>query len=354
MRPARVLLLVIVACTTREPVVEDPYADPATWQQDVSLQIVQQEGEVHWVEPAQRELGPDAFGTPRDPRALALVPPATEETVAALLERYPILIGLPLDLRGISPDLTRWTRTTVDVPFGGPLHRVPGTLTIAARDRLVADPDGPYDLTADRATAVATFDDPEGRSYRVVLDQVIVPPFPGWDTGGGVLHDQLIHGEAITGSPLLPTVHAWLAVWGLADVYIDGLLASSRRLTALEVIETVRDSSGRLVQSQELPLNVADTLSGHPFQAHLIVFPVRFGARGPVFDPVDVPMQTTFGKRQDFLHVVWERPRIVDGPPWRPRRETGPVDLGGPTNGGRDVPGMRLGNSRRPRAPGWK
>lgn len=306
--------LLLAACA-REPV-EAVYDDPVSWERDLRLAVQQTSGEVHWVIPAQRALGIPEFGTPGNPRNWADVPSDADPAVAVALARYPTLIGVPLALRGNSPDLLRWTETLIDVPYGGPLVPVTGELRVVADDRILEDPPGPSDATPDQASATATFTDPLGHDYRIELRQVIAPPFPGWDSAGGVLHAEPIHGVTGTGSPLMPEAFAWLAVFGLGDVYVDGVLTNSNMLVAIETIETVRDRDGRLVQTPELPLEDDDTIAGQAYHTHLFVFPIRFSGDEPVYDAVSTRMALAGGDLQDVVHVIYERPVLVDGPPF--------------------------------------
>lgn len=308
----RLAVVGLLAACAREPV-EAVYDDPSAWERDLRLAVAQEEGQVHWILPAQRELGLAEFGTPGRPLSRGDLPVDVDPAIASLLGRYPTIVGVPLALRGKTPDLQRWTQTLIDVPYGGPLAEVTGALRLQADDRVTVDPPTGH-ATPDEASGVAEFTDPLGHRYRVSLREVIVPPFPAWETAGGVLHASFVHGLSGPGSPLMPEAFAWLAVWGLGDVYVDGVLTDSRMLVAFETIEAVRDRSGRLVQTLELPLDEEDTIAGEPFHTHLFVFPIRFDARGPVYEPVDTRMSLPGGEVQGEVHVIYEGTRIVGGP----------------------------------------
>lgn len=306
----------MVSCP-REPSTGVRVDDPASWDRDLALEVAQPSGRlVHWVLPGKRDLSLVEFGTPAEPRSYG--DGGDDADLQALIERWPWLVGVPVALRNRTPDGRRWLDTRVDVPWGGPLEPVVGEVHVAVRDRWIRDRGLPH--SADQARVQARFSDPGGRLYQVSLERVVEAPFPEWETAGGVLVDQPVFGVTGTGTPLMPEVHAWVAIWGLANVSIDGQVVGTELLTSVVVHQNAHDEEGRLVQTLELPLDPEDTLSGHPYHLRLAVLPLRQTAEGLVFSPPQRGHRLPGGLTQGFIHVVFEQPSVVQGPPFtRPR-----------------------------------
>lgn len=271
-------------------------------------------GAVYWVLPGKRALAPQEFGTPASPDLTAYVPPSVPEVQRDLVALVPYLVGVPQGGREVTSDGLRYTVTSFETPFGDEAVPVKGQFQLFARDRRRADKDEhPFD-TPDEAVASVRFTDPDGGRYQIELNHVIEPPVPGWETGGGVLLGGYVGGDSGADSPLAPRAFAYAAVWGLADVKVNGKLVEQDKLVRIVTGETVRDRDYRLAQSWELPLEEERTVAGRPHHTSVLVYPVRMTPVGPVHEPLSVPYLTESAEPQPFIHVMFESDEIVKGP----------------------------------------
>lgn len=275
---------------------------------------------VYWVMPGPRELSPDVFGTPGDPKmrlapklkaakqavAAHKMPPAVPDT----LEKLPILVAVPLKARSQHADGSWWLDQPT--PFSDNGRIITGSFTAHLEDRVTEDPPGPPAKTPDKATTEAQFTDPQGHHYRLVLKKVIKPPFPGYHTQGGVMIDSYHHGLTDTGTPLMPKVKTYAAWWGMGDVYIEGKLADENVAMHLMTTEVVRDRNYHLALNSEMPLSPDQRLiKGQATHTHLIVFPIKIVPnKGPVFQPLKTAFKLPNGKTQPFMHIMFEQDEV--------------------------------------------
>jgi len=276
---------------------------------------------VYWVMPGPRELSPEVFGTPDNPK-MRLKPKVREAqgmvaagkappSVPKLLKDLPILVGVPVKARTTMDD----GRTQVlkqPTPFSDDGLIVSGNFEAKFWDEVNKDTPGKPGDTPDQAKMTAEFTDPQGNEYKVVLDHVVKPPFPGYETDGGVMLSDYHHGGTGTGSPLMPQVWTLGAFWGVGEVHVNGELRSKKRVMHLMTSETVRDNDYHLALQEEMPLSPDEWLvKGQPHHTHLIVMPIQATKKGPKFKPLETAFKLGGGKKQPFMHIMFEQDTVV-------------------------------------------
>ena len=275
---------------------------------------------VYWVPPGPRKLSPEVFGTAEDPK-MALAPKLKKArqmveagkmppTVPQLLQDLPILVGVPEKARSQAPDGGQILKHPTPFPDEGQI--VQGNFRAAFYDEVSEDPPGKPGQTPDSANLEAEFTDPQGNDYRVVLDHVVKPPFPGYETDGGVMLDAVHHGATGTGTPLMPQVWTIGALWGVGEVYVNGEMESKRQVMHLMTSEVVRDKEYDLALQEDMPLKPSEWhVKGQPHHTHLIVLPIQGTKKGPVFSPVPTAFELPNGKNQPFMHIMFEQDTVV-------------------------------------------
>lgn len=283
------------------------------------LRVSQEPGNVtYWVLPGPRVLEKETFGTPDDPKGRfepkleaarqAKGPPAVPDT----LQKLPLLVGIPEKARSVTDDGTYiFDHPT---PFSNKARIIDGRFETVMKDIVREDPPGPPGKTPDTATFEAEFTDPAGNDYRVVLDHVVKPPFPGYATQGGVFTEDFLHGSTGIGTPLMPRQYTYGAWWGLGELYINGEEVDDHRVMHLMTTEVVRDRDYNLVFSEDLPLGPDERhIRDQEHHTHLMMPPVRgVPGKGPVFDPVPTAFELPNGKKQPFLHIMFEQDTIEE------------------------------------------
>lgn len=275
---------------------------------------------VYWVPPGPRKLSPEVFGTAEDPK-MTLAPKLKKArqmveagkmppTVPQLLQDLPILVGVPEKARSQAPDGGQILKHPTPFPDEGKI--VQGNFRAAFYDEVSEDPPGKPGQTPDSANLEAKFTDPQGNDYRVVLDHVVKPPFPGYETDGGVMLDAVHHGATGTGTPLMPQVWTIGALWGVGEVYVNGEMESKRQVMHLMTSEVVRDKEYDLALQEDMPLKPSEWhVKGQPHHTHLIVLPIQGTKKGPVFSPVPTAFELPNGKNQPFMHIMFEQDTVV-------------------------------------------
>jgi len=295
----------------------------AAAQGEVPDRVTQQEAGqvVYWVPPGPRPLSEEVFGTAANP-TMTLAPKVEQAremveagklppTVPQLLKDLPLLVGVPEKAR--SPGLDGGQILKQPTPFPDDGMIVDGHFRAEFFDETSTDPAGPPGETPDAAAMEAEFTDPQGNAYRVVLDHVVKPPFPGYETDGGVMLDDVHHGSTGTGTPLMPQVWTVAAFWGVGEVYVNGELAAPRQVMHLMTSETVRTTDYRLALQEEMPLAPEQWhVDDQPHHTHLIVLPVEATDRGPAFSPVPTSFELPNGETQPFMHVMFEQDTVVN------------------------------------------
>lgn len=275
---------------------------------------------VYWVPPGPRKLSQKVFGTPDNPR-MTLEPKLRQAeqmveagkappSVPQLLKDLPILVAVPMKARTMENG-EWWLKHPTPFPDKGMI--VEGHFTARYWDRVSEDPPGPPGKTPDKADMEAEFTDPAGNRYRVVLDHVVKPPFPGYATQGGVLLNGYHHGVTGTGTPLMLQVFTIAAFWGVGDVYINGKLAQPHRVMHMMTTEVVRDKDYHLALEKEMPLHPDEWhVKGQAHHTHLIVLPITpVKGKGPVFKPLKTAYELPNGKTQPFMHIMFEQDTVM-------------------------------------------
>jgi len=299
-------------------------ATAATGDEERTLRVRQAPGGVvYWVMPGPRELSESVFGTPENPKMLAAPKIAAAEaaveagrmppSVPGLLRELPILVGVPEKARSVTADGRQVLKQPN--PFSDQARIVEGSFDVTYRSVVDEDPPGPPGKTPDNVDLEVSFTDPAGNDYRVEWDHVVKPPFPGYQTAGGVMIDGTHHGDTGTGSPLMPEVRTEGAFWGIGDLYVNGELREPGRVMHMMTTEVVRDRQYRLVQEADLPLPSSERhIPDQEQHTHLVVLPIRpEPGEGPKFAPLRHGFELPNGQVQPFIHVMFEQDEIVSG-----------------------------------------
>lgn len=299
---------------------------------------------VYWVLPGKRRLSKQVFGTPENPKSLVkpVIQKAKQPAMKKLLREFPILVGVPSDKRGTSGGT--FTTTTFPTPFSDKGEVIDGQFDLKLRDRQLKDAGKPT-KTKDQIDLNVQFSDPAGNSYKLEILKPFAPPIPGYKTGGGVRTDFYHHGLTGTGSPLMPKVYSPGAFWAIGNVVANGKVVDEKKVIHFMETQTVRTQNYRLAIGEELPLARSETIAGQLHHMHAIVEPVSITKGGkPKFEPVKMPFSLSGGKKQPFIHVMFEQDTIVDSSfepriPKPERAETQTVTTAEPTEGGITVEG---------------
>jgi len=270
---------------------------------------------VYWVLPGPRRLSQEVFGTPENPkRTLQPILQKVEmPPVKQLLQDLPILVAAPEKARGTNEAGTRYTVFKQPTPFSDKGRVVQGSFSSTVYDRVQEDQPGPPGKTPDEVELEAEFQDPAGNSYRLEFDHVVQPPFPGYETQGGVFLDGYLHGTTGTGSPLMPKEYTRIAWWGVAHLYINGEKVNTR-VAHLMTTELVRKNDYSLAIDEEMPLARDERfIPDQRHHTHLIVLPIKpRPGKGPTFAPVDSAFELPNGKKQPFIHMMFEEDEITE------------------------------------------
>lgn len=278
--------------------------------------VTQQAGKViYWVLPGPRDLEEEVFGTPDNPKALlepkiqAAKEAGGPPTVPELLQQVPIMVAAPEEGRRVTENGEYvFAQPT---PFSNQARIVEGQFEATFNDMVNSDPPGKPGETPDTAEFSAEFTDPQGNQYRVVLDHVVKPPFPGYETEGGVMLDSVHHGTTGTGSPLMPKVDTVAALWGVGELHINGEEVDDHRVMHVMTTEVVRNKDYELVHTEDLPLAPEERhISDQEHHTHLMMPPIKGSPQGPVFSPVPTAFELPNGENQPFLHIMFEQDEV--------------------------------------------
>lgn len=199
---------------------------------------------------------------------------------------------------------TDYTTTLMPTPFSDKFARVTGSLSLMARD--VSAMDGPD--TEDEVDFTATFTNPKGVEYKVVVKKAI-PRGPDHPFFGGVATNHLMHGMTGIGTRLMPTQFVYLAFWGLGDLFVKGKKVDAHRIVHVMLGEKVRDENYKLVFDKDV--------NHEATHLHLILPPVKGSPKGPIQSPVPTGFILPNGKQQPFLHIMFETIEKVETKPLR-------------------------------------
>ncbi len=317
-----------------------PALQAADLPQERRLTVKQDPGKAfYWVLPGHRQLDPDIFGTPPDLNESLLletkVKQAREQveqgtmphTVPDLLQNLPILVGFPKawwapdnDKIVKQGDQYVLTQHSFFSDLGIPVVDKPGKknwFKLTYIDRTPTDQPGLPVNTDDEIELEMEFHDPAGNRYELEIFHVVMPPLPGYDTRGGVMIDDWHHGRTGTGSPLMPKVYTLGAYWAIGRLSINGG-PPMVRITHGMTTEVVRDKDYRLPTTAQLPLKPEERVNASKsHHTHIVVIPVEPTADGPVYAPFEtaytVPTGPLKGKKQPYIHLMWEDEELVSG-----------------------------------------
>ena len=304
------------------------------------LTVRQDPGKVYyWVLPGHRELDPAVFGTPGNLNPDLLLENKLAEarrqveagkmpaTVPGLLKKAPVLVGLPREWwspdngkivekngRHVLTQHTFFPDLGIPVPTRGDKEN---WFELTYIDRTPEDQPGMPVNTEDEVDLEIEFHDPAGNHYDLQIFSVIMPPLPGYETRGGVMIDNWHHGKTGTGSPLMPKVYNYGAFWAIGRLSINGG-PPIVRVTHGMTTEVVRDKNYALATTEELPLKPEDRINpAVNHHTHIVMVPVKPTAEGPVYAPFEtaytVPTGPLKGKKQPYIHLMWEDETITHG-----------------------------------------
>ncbi|SEV82922.1 hypothetical protein [Natrinema salifodinae] len=289
---------------------------------EVALTARQEPGNAfYWVLPGERPLSPTVFGTAENPRhgtehlqaridQAKEFPSPLDEAIPQLLEDLPFLVAAPDEAREpieeSDGESIAQQRLAEPTPYSNDAEVTSGAFEVTYEDRRPYDLPGEPGDTPETIEFDAQFTDPAGNEYELEHDHVVQPPIPGYETGGGVLTDGLLHGVTGTGSPLFPKVYTYGASWGVGNVHIDGELATEDgfRVIHFMTTQTVRDERYRMVLDEEMPLEPETTIAGQSHHTHGVVLPIRPTPEGPEYAPVPTAFELPNGEPQPFIHAM--------------------------------------------------
>lgn len=225
-------------------------------------------GTALWQFPDKRQLDPALFGTPAAPINVDLLPLSNRETNA---------------------DGSAFTTIKAPAMFSNKIEMTTGSFSMQVRDLTSKD----LPSSADEVAMDASFVGPNGKNFRVTMNEVISvgPDHPFF---GGVGTDVLMHGATGIGTPLVVQEFSYITVWGQGDIYIDDEKVDSNRFVHVMVSERTRDDDFMLGFGVANP----DEL-----EIHLAMPPLKVTASGPVASPVPTDVELPNGNAQPFIHV---------------------------------------------------
>ena len=277
------------------------------------VRVIQEPGKiVYWILPGPTKLNEQVFGTPDLPMQTGeLKTQQAEGAVKELFMEFPIMAGVPIQMRETNEDNTEFTVTKKPTPVSNNARIVDGEFEITYKDFQPYDLPGDPTETLDDVDVTVKFNDPQGNQYEIEIVKLYQPPFPGFESGGGVITDAFIHGETGTDSPLFPKIFSYGAFWGIGNIIVNGELADTDKWVHFMTTQNVRNLNYDFVTSEGLPLMPEDTFSGQVHHTHVIVRPIKITPEGPVFDPVKTAFTLPNGKNQPFIHMMFEQETIV-------------------------------------------
>lgn len=278
------------------------------------VKVIQEPGNtVYWILPGPAKLDEQVFGTPEFPMNTGEYKISKAKgAVKELFEKFPIMAGVPLGMRETNENGTKFTQTTIPTPVSNKASIVNGSFEVVYKDHQ------PYDLpatyptkTLDNVSLHVDFNDPAGNQYEIKLKKLYQPPFPGFESGGGVITDAWMHGTTGIDSPLFPTIFTYGAFWGVGDIIVNGTTVDEDKWVHFMTTQNVRDRNYHFTTNEGLPLMPNETFSGQVHHTHVIVRPIKITPEGPKFDPVKTEFTLPNAKKQPFIHVMFEQDHIL-------------------------------------------
>lgn len=225
-------------------------------------------GEGLWIYPGRRELNPEVFGTPDNPKMLE---------------------ALPLDQRRVKKDRNKFTTTKQPGPFSDRVASSEGELSLTIWDKTAIDSKN----SKDKANLEAIFDGPKGENtYRVELRKLI-PVGPHHQFFGGVATNIWMHGSTGIGEPFMPATLSYVTLWGFGDFYRNGEKVDEKRLIHVMLTPKMRN------EDYELGFGIANR---DKLEIHFIMPPTKVSHGHPVDAPLPTGIDLPNGKEQPFIH----------------------------------------------------
>lgn len=221
-----------------------------------------------WQFPDKRALNPKIFGTPKNPLDTA---------------------RLPLVARDVNASGTAYTTTKKPLMFSNNIKKTTGSIEISVEDLTALDTPN----SKDKATMVANFKGPNGKSFKVVLKKLI-PVGPEHTFFGGVGTNVLMHGNTGIGTPLVTKEFSYITLWGVGDLYENGKLVDKGRIIHMMVSERTRNDNFKVGFGVAKP---------NQLEIHLLLPPKKGSPAGPVDSPVPTGVILPNGIEQPFIHV---------------------------------------------------
>ena len=174
-----------------------PLMGQAQAHQGRDVKVKQEPGKtVYWVLPGPRRLSERVFGVPGHPLHTGeLKIQQAKGAVKELFKGFPIMAGVPVKLRATNEDNTKFTKTKKPTPVSDKAKIVSGQFEITYKDRQPIDQPGDPSDTLDGLDLAVSFTDPAGNKYEIEVLKLYQPPFPGFESGGGVVTDTWTHGS---------------------------------------------------------------------------------------------------------------------------------------------------------------
>ena len=294
---------------------EQEDGDGGTGCPGLDVRVTQEAGKTaHWVLPGRRRISEYVFGTPENPRTTGQHwINVAEGPVKKLLQEQTYQVGLPVEQRRTSEDGSEYTITDILTGYSDSAEQTDGMLDVKYMDRQPWDTPGEPGDTRDTAEVTARFTDPAGNEYEVMLDHIVKPPFPPWETGGGVVTGTWLHGVTGTGTPLMPRLFNYAALWGLGALRVNGEVVDEGRVIHFMTTENVRKADTyELALDEELPLGEDERFLGHPHHTHLFMPPIKGTPEGPVASPLPTQYELENGETQSFVHYMWDEDAIEE------------------------------------------
>lgn len=285
----------------------------------INKAVIKQEAgkTVYWVLPGPRKLSEEVFGTPDNPeRTLkSMLAKVDKPPIRKLLKEVPPLVSAPQKFRKTNEAGTKYTVFAHPTPFSDKARPLSadqsGYFKTTLLDRVPEDQPGKPGQTPDEVELETWFHDPAGNKYRLEFDHVVQPPFPRYTTQGGVFIDGELHGTTGTGTPLMPRMDTHAAWWGIAHLYINGDKVDTK-VAHLMTTDVVRKRDYSLALDEEMPLAESERhIPDQEHHTHLIVLPIKPTPKGPVHEAVKTAFELPNGKKQPFIHMMFEEDTIV-------------------------------------------
>jgi hypothetical protein len=251
----------------------------------VDVTLTQDGGEVYIALPAKRALDPVVFGSPDMPLAYG---------------GYPIIEGVPAEMRETAGGA--YTQTTDMTPFGDKFIELPGAkLSVTARDATAVD----AATSEDQVEMTASWEDAEGNTYEVTCCAKLETVGGQHPTFGGVVTNHLMHGFTRVGTPLFPSMFAYLGFWGAGEAKKNG-----------EVLDGPRPMHGmwtEYARTEDYGLVFDEGVTPGKRYFHIMVPPVAPAGEGGGLEksPVNTGFTMENGEPLPFWHVMFENAETV-------------------------------------------